>query len=236
MVGLLAHALHYLLVVLGLAGVAWLLLPQVHAVARGSRRTTFRPPATPSEHEQRVAALREAVENGHLTTPAETTRARTRDARDPSLWRVLAVASSVAAAGVHAAVFPHHLDQSVVVGLFFLAVTLAQAAWACLVTLDATDDRLLLAGILGSLGLIVLWAFSRTVGIAWFGLGREAVGAWDVASGIWELVVVAACLVGLRRPRNERALVMGDLGRPAWAWVLTSGLVLVVLTLTVSHN
>ena len=29
---------------------------------------------------------------------------------------------------------------------------------------------------------------------------------------------------------------MGDLGRPAWAWVLTSGVVLVVLTLTVSHN
>ncbi|MET0839060.1 MAG: hypothetical protein ABWY19_09790 [Marmoricola sp.] len=233
--GLLAHAVHYLLVVLGLAGVAWLLLPQVHAVARGSRRTTFRPPATPSEHEERVAALRTAVENRSLTSPAESAGSRPT-ARDSSLWRVLAVTSSVAAAGVHAAVFPHHLDESTVVGTFFLAVTLAQAAWACLMTLDATDDRLLLAGILGSLGLVALWAFSRTVGVSWLGLGREGVGAWDVASGIWELVVVAGCLVGLRRPRSERALVMGDLGRLAWAWVLTSGVVLVVLTLTVSHN
>ena len=67
--GLLAHAVHYLLVVLGLAGVAWLLLPQVHAVARGSRRTTFRPPATPSGHEERVAAPRTAVENGKPDHP-----------------------------------------------------------------------------------------------------------------------------------------------------------------------
>ena len=121
------------------------------------------------------------------------------------------------------------------VGAFFLVVTLAQAAWACLVLLNATDDRLLLAGIAGSLGLIALWATSRTVGLP-FGLGREPVGAWDVACFVWEAVLVAACLVGLRRPAAERGLVLGDLGRAAWTWVLLSGVLLVVMTLTVSHS
>ncbi len=79
--------------------------------------------------------------------------------------------SSVAAAGVHAAVFPHHLDEAFLVGAFFLAITLAQAAWACLVCLDATR-RLLLAGIAGNLALVALWAVSRSVGLPV--LGREA--------------------------------------------------------------
>jgi len=234
MLGLMAHGFHLLLVVLGLAGVAYLLFPQVQAATRASRRTPFRAPAHPTEHEQRVAALRDAVHSGHLTAGPSPAPAPTREARDSSVWRGLAVGSSVAAAGAHAAVFPHHLEEVWFVGLFFLVVPLAQAAWACLVTLDATDGRVLVAGIAGSLGLIALWAVSRTVGVP--GLGREPVGGWDVACGVWELVVVATCLVGLRRPRAQRALVMGNLGPVAWAWVALSGLVLVVLTLTVSQH
>lgn len=57
MLGLLAHGLHLLLVVLGLAGVGALLLPQLRA-ARFSRAAAFRPPATTAEHEPRVAELR----------------------------------------------------------------------------------------------------------------------------------------------------------------------------------
>jgi hypothetical protein len=235
MLGLLAHAFHLLLLIGGLVGVAVLLFPQMQAASRSPRRTAFRTPANATEHERRIAALREAVQTGRLTTPDEASLpAPTREARDAATWRALAVGSSVAAAGAHAAVFPHHLGEALLVGLFFLVVTLAQAAWACMVTLDAANDRLLLAGIVGSLGLIALWATSRTVGLPW--LGREAVGAWDVACLVWELVITAACVVGLRRPRAERALVLGDLGRTAWAWVLLSGVVLVVMTLTVSHN
>lgn len=236
MLGVLAHGFHLLLVVLGLVGVAYLLLPQVQAATRSSRRTAFRPPANPTEHEQRVAALRAAVQSGQLTTPdAAAVHASLREARDSSLWRGLAVGSSAAAAGAHAAVFPHHLQEAWFVGLFFLVVTLAQAAWASLVTLDATDARVLVAGIAGSLSLIALWGVSRTVGLP-FGLGREPMGGWDIACGVWELVVVAACLVGLRRPHAQRALVMGGLGPLAWAWVALSGAVLVVLTLTVSQH
>src|SRR4029077_3742036 len=97
-----------------------------------SRRTSYRPPANPTEHEQRVAALRAAVQEGRLTSPADAanTSSTTPAARDSSNWRAVAVVSSVAAAGVHAAVFPHHLEEAVLVGAFFLAITLAQAAWA----------------------------------------------------------------------------------------------------------
>jgi hypothetical protein len=236
MLGLLAHGLHLLLVVIGLAGLAYLLFPQVQAATRSSRRTTFRTPATPSEHEERVAALRAAVQSGQLTTADQVlTPVPPPAARDSSTWRGLALGSSVAAAGAHAAVFPHHLEEAWYLGLFFLVVTLAQAAWACLVLLDATDDRLLLAGIAGSLALVALWTVSRSVGLP-FGLGREPVGGWDIACAVWELAVVAASFVGLRRPRAERALVMGDLGRVPWSWAALSGVALITLTLTVSQH
>jgi len=234
MAGLLAHGVHLLLVILGLIGVAVLLLPQLQATR--SRRTTFRRPADPHEHEQRVAALRSAVEDGRLTSAPDVATSPTAPAqagRDSSLWRVVAASSSVAAAGVHAAVFPHHLDEAFLVGVFFLAVTLAQAAWACLLCLDATRP-LLLAGIAGNLALIALWGVSRSVGLPF--LGREGVGGWDLAAGAWELALVAACLVSLRRSAAQRALVLGDLGRLAWSWVALSGVALVVLTLTVSQH
>jgi hypothetical protein len=235
MLGLLAHGVHLLLVVLGLVGVVILLRPQLQSV-RSRRTPTFRAPVNATEHEQRVAALRAAVRSGQLTTApdaAVTRFAVVGEARDSSTWRSVAVISSVAAAGVHAAVFPHHLEEAVVVGVFFFVVTLAQAAWACQIALDATSDRLL-AGIAGNLGLIALWGVSRTVGLPF--LGREAVGGWDLASGAWELVTVLACVAGLRRRADERALVLGDLGRVAWSWAALSGVVLLALTLTVSQH
>jgi hypothetical protein len=234
MLGLFAHAIHLLLVVLGLVGVAVLLFPQVQAAR--SRRTTFRPPADATEHEQRVADLRAAVRSGQLTSGVPTAAlapATTRAARDSSTWRAVAVSSSIAAAGVHAAVFPHHLEESFVVGAFFLAVTLGQAAWACLVSLDATRERLVV-GIVGNLGLIALWGVSRTSGLPF--LGREAVGAWDLAAGAWELVLVFACLAGLHRRADVRALVLGDLGRGALAWAVLSGVALLLLTLTAGQH
>ena len=183
MLGLLAHGFHLLLVVVGLVGVAF--------TSSSPRRRRQRAPLVvrrsarrrdPTEHEQRVDALRAAVQTGQLTAPDEPlVRPPPQVARDSSTWRGLAVGSSVAAAGAHAADFPHHLEEAWYVGVFLLVVTLAQAAWACLVWLDATRGRVLVAGIVANLGLIVLWSVSRTVGLP-FGLGREAVGGWDLAS------------------------------------------------------
>ncbi len=237
MLGLFAHALHLLLVVLGLAGVAVLLFPQVQAAR--SRRTTFRAPADATEHEERIATLRAAVRSGRLAALPETALPVTAlpvtagPARDSSTWRAVAVGSSVAAAGVHAAVFPHHLDEALVVGIFFLAMTLGQAAWACLVWLEATRDRLV-AGILGNLGLVALWGVSRAAGLP--GLGREAVGGWDLAAVVWELVIVGTCLVGLHRGADERALTLGGLGRLGWSWAALCAATLVLLTLTTAQH
>src|SRR4051812_9652893 len=147
MLGPLAHGLHLGFALLGLVGVGYLLLPQLRAANRPFPRTPHRPSSSTQEHERRVAALPEAVRSGALTTLAPTSpetpdpfpKAPLTALRDCSSWRGLAVGSSVAAASAHAAVFPHHLQEAWFVGLFFLAVALAQAAWGCLVTLDTSD-------------------------------------------------------------------------------------------------
>ena len=232
--GLLAHGVHLLLVILGLIGVAVLLLPQLQATR--SRRTTFRRPADPDEHEQRVAALRSAVEDGRLTSaPDATTSPTTRPRRARRL--ALARRGRVEQRG-RCRRARRGLPAPPRGGLPGRRVLPGGHAWPRLrgpvsLCLDATR-RLLLVGIAGNLALIALWGVSRSVGLPF--LGREGVGGWDLAAGAWELVLVAACLVGLRRSAAQRALVLGDLGRLAWSWVALSGVALVVLTLTVSQH
>jgi hypothetical protein len=235
MLGLLAHGLHLLLVTLGLAGVGALLLPQLRQ-ARLSGRSTFRPPATLEEHEERVAALRTAVRAGQLTAlpAAERELPPWPDERDPSSWRAIAAASSLAAAVVHAAVFPHHLEESVVVGAFFFVVAAWQAAWSFRLSRRVTPG-LLITGLTASLGLIGLWAVSRTTGLP-LGLGREPVGAWDLAAVAWQLCVAMGCVAGLRGSSTDHGLPLGRLTVATWGWVLSSAAVLLLLTLTVSHG
>jgi hypothetical protein len=78
MVSLLAHGVHLLLVVLGLIGVAALLLPPFD-LSPLSRRTAFRPPTTQAEHQARVAQLRSAISSGHLTAPPATASSTSTD-------------------------------------------------------------------------------------------------------------------------------------------------------------
>jgi hypothetical protein len=240
MLGLLAHGLHLLLVVLGLVGVVVLLLPQIRE-ARVARRTgvaPFRPPATREEHEQRVAALRSAARSGQLTAPqgsrSAAARRTTHETGDPRPWRAVATSSSMTAAVVHAAVFPSHLQESLVVGAFFFVVAGWQAVWAFQVSLRATHP-LLVTGIVGNLGLVALWACSRTLGLP-FGLGREPVGPWDAAAVSWQLCLVGACFLGLRGNPADGELPMGRLDLRTWSWVLFSVGVLVLLSLTASHE
>jgi hypothetical protein len=234
MLGLLAHGLHLLPIVLGAVGVGALLLPRVSASR--SRAMEFRTPATLDEHEQRVAELRTAVRSGRLTAPrlADHRPAEWPGGRDPSPWRAVAAFSSLAAAVVHAEVFPHHLEQGLLVGAFFFVAAAAQAIWAFQVVQSATLSRLV-AGAVGNLVLIGVWAVSRTVGLP-FGLGREPVGAWDVAAVTWQLCVVVACVVGLRTSADDHCLPLGRLGLRTWVWVLASVSALAFLSLTVPHE
>jgi hypothetical protein len=71
----------------------------------------------------------------------------------------------------------------------------AQLTWACWL-LFAPTVRVVEVGVLGNLAVIVLWAWTRLLGIP-FGIAggqRQAIGGWDATC---TLVEVAAVLAGL---------------------------------------
>ena len=105
---------------------------------------------------------------------------------------------------------------------------MAQLAWASL-ALTSGGALLLRLGVLLNLGCVALWAVTRTLGLP-FGLipGPEAVGGWDVATVVWELVVAACCLAALRRTPDVRAASW-----EAWTWAPRVWLVVSVLVLAV---
>ncbi|MEN8707021.1 MAG: hypothetical protein ABF306_12880 [Nocardioides marinisabuli] len=190
-----AHTVHYALVVGGLVALAGLLgarlLPAAHRA--------------PDAHDLRVAALRHAAATGTLqlrplaTTPAPAAQPRAGTA--VTLLLPLALVSSAAAAGVHAAMGPAHLREQTLFGLFFAAAALAQLAWtaAALQRPGRPSRRLLLLGAAGNAACLGLWALTRTVGLPLDLMGTpEAVGAWDLAAVAWQLVVVGACVALLR--------------------------------------
>lgn len=200
-----AHALHHAILLAGVVGVVALLSPRFLSTVPGPR----------DEHERRVLALRAslAVPPGpvpdHLSAPSHDparVATRTQWSGAPALtagervWLPLAAVSSTAAAGVHAAMTPAHATEGAAYALFFAGTALAQLGWvAALAT--RTTRRLLHVAVAGNLAVLALWALSRTLGLP-FGLlpAPEAVGAWDLACAVWELVVVAGCLAALRGP------------------------------------
>jgi hypothetical protein len=142
-------------------------------------------------------------------------------------WLALAAALlSAGAAVIHASVSRPHLEESVLLGLLFVASALAQAAWSPLV-LAAPSRGVFAAGILGNTAIVVAWALSRTTGLP-FGhepWTAEPVGALDVAATAFEVGIVAASAILLaaagaspRRPKVRRfaavaaALVTGLTG------------------------
>ena len=247
--GLLAHAVHLGLVLLGLVGVGFLLLPGWRESRATRTSEAWRPPATVSEHEQRVAALRASVSAGALGAPAPESLAATTSQPEPrrlddSPWRAFAVLSCLAAGIVHLAVFPHHIvEAGLVVGGFFVAAAVWQGWWAWRLTHRVTEGQLW-AGIAGSLGLIALWAWSRTWGLPFgFTDGPEKMGGWDLACEFWQVCVILCCLRGLSLHRGRRGerldddldqLSLGRLGTAAWTWAGLCALALVVLSVTAS--
>ncbi len=239
--GLLAHALHYGIIVFGLVGIVVLLLPQ-----RLHRKRTASRPAPRDAHEQRVAELRASLgvaaaggasTGGVATTstvvtgppvqpPAKMTGQVSRTLLP------LAVVSSAAAAGVHAAMGPSHFEEGFLLGLFFAGSAMAQLAWASL-GLTSGGHRLLTAGVLLNAGCVLLWAVTRTLGLP-FGLipGPEAVGSWDVATVLWELVVVVCCASLLRRTPHAHAAGWEDWTRAPRLWLVASVVLLGLLSFT----
>lgn len=196
--GMLAHTVHYALVVGGLLTLAVVLLP--HALVR------FRAePVVPHDHHDlRVLELRHAVASGTLTLPRTTvpTVAAPVEPLRGSALRLAGLASGAAAA-IHAAAGPHHLAEHPLFGLFFTLAALGQLTWAALVTTWCTP-RLLVAGIVGNSAILALWLTTRVWGLPG-GLmpTPEAVGPWDLACAGWELLVVGTCLQLLSAGRRR---------------------------------
>jgi hypothetical protein len=230
---LLAHTVHYALVAGGLVGLGWLLLPQL-VTPLVTPLTT--PPAArdagPAADAGRLATLEASVP---LTArPAAPPRPLPRDV---ALLLPLAVVTSTAAAGVHAAMGPLHFREATLFGLFFAGAALAQLGWTTL-ALRSVTPALLRAGVAVNLGCVVLWAATRAWGLP-LGLmpTPEPVGPWDLAAAAWELGAVAACAALLRaRPPTSYA----GLRLPAWVdWhrgaattAVVSVLALLVLSLS----
>ncbi len=242
----LAHAIHYAVLAFGLVGLAVLLAPRFLPVRRVA-----------DEHELRVLALAGQISSGTLGQPGSAPVGAAVESAPVGIvagtFLPMAIISSASAAAVHAAVGPEHFRERLVFGLFFATAAIAQVAWSWAVVLRPSR-RLIAAGALGNAAVLALWLVTRTVGLPFNLLPRpEALGRWDVASVIWELVVVAACLQILQRlplcplPGTTPGTMPGTLRTvptslhlPGWAdwhravrgWTLCSMLVLVALSLS----
>lgn len=117
--------------------------------------------------------------------------------RLPSVLWLLAGAS--AAAGlVHAAVTPHHLHEAPALGWAMAVMSIAQLGGAVWLLL-APRTRVVEVGVVGNLAVVVLWAWTRLLGVP-FGIAgglRQRVGPWDVTCTALEVVAVLAGLAWL---------------------------------------
>lgn len=135
--------------------------------------------------------------------------------------------TSAAAAAIHFAVTGDHFEEALLAGLFFSVVAWGQAIWSGLAVL-APSRGVLLVGALGNLGVVGIWAASRTTGVpigpnAWT---AEKVGAADLLATALELVIVVGCLLLIAgHPRGRRD---GQWGGPGP--LLVFGVALAVLT------
>ncbi|WP_323791484.1 hypothetical protein [Nocardioides sp.] len=201
---MLAHGLHSLMVLLGLWGLAALLLP--HVLER--RRLRLAADARARQSAELRAALslgaRQVAGQSVLTLPRQPTPSRTTStwsAPSGALGLPLALVAATAAAGIHLAVGPAHLRSEPVSSIGLLIAGTAQLCWvASMVSrprLSALRLGLALHG-----GLIVLWAWTR-LGALPFGLlpERHPLGGWDVVCVLWEVL----CLVASVRLLQGRA-------------------------------
>lgn len=231
----LAHGLHYAMVLAGLWGLAALLLP--HTLDRIVRSTRPTPPPD-DVHARRVSALRVAVATGApgipvAAPPPPPGRAPVR-ARQPGV--PLALVATAAAAGIHAAVAPAHLAERTLTGVFFVVVAAGQLAWT-LAAADRPTPPLLRTGIALQAALVALWLVTRTVGLP-FGLLPEPhpVGGWDLACIAWQLVAVAGCAQALADGVPARCPGWFSWHPLARAAVGAAASSLVLLTVTGAHS
>jgi len=110
---------------------------------------------------------------------------------------------SMAAALIHFAVIEQHWAEYWLYGAFFIAVGLAQLAWALIIP-SAPARLLLWAGAAGNALVVITWIITRTAGSLVGPAATEPakVGFGDLVSTALEALIVAGCLGLLwRRPQ-----------------------------------
>jgi len=140
----------------------------------------------------------------------------------------LALAGLAAVAGtIHLVATFEHIDQNWELVAFFAIVGIAQvlASWW---VYDRSEDLRILRWIaVGSVGIALLWIWSRTIGLS-FGpeTGRRKVGVGDTIATLFELCFAA--IVGLVLWRGERAVawLSGGLGVRLTCAILSLGLMM----------
>jgi hypothetical protein len=126
--------------------------------------------------------------------PILTGRSRVED------LRLVLVAVLVASAAIHAAVIPEHLTEWPAAGMFFVLLTVWELVVAGFLLARLDERPVLLAAAAISLGPLLLWTVSRTVGLP-FGPepgAPEAVGLADIAACVLEVASLVAAVVLLR--------------------------------------
>ncbi|MFJ3932015.1 hypothetical protein [Streptomyces sp. NPDC090029] len=131
-------------------------------------------------------------------------RKETRGAADPGAGPVIASFASLGAAAVHVAAAPDHFAEWWAAGVFFYAVGAFQALWAVAV-LRFPRPALMAAGLVANVGVVAVWALSRTAGMPvgpGAGVPEEVTGA-DAATVAFEAVVVLVAALGPRRSASR---------------------------------
>jgi hypothetical protein len=119
---------------------------------------------------------------------------------------------SLLAALIHLWVMPEHFEEWWGYGMFFLVATIAQVVYIPLLV-RWPNQTVLLLGIAGNSAIVLLYLFTRVVGVPLFGpeAGEvEGVGIFDVCATSSEVaIVVALGVLLLRRLAGESTTLIG---------------------------
>jgi hypothetical protein len=111
------------------------------------------------------------------------------------------------AAGLHLAALPSHVEEGSAVAAFFGVMAVGQLI-AAFVVYRGSSARARAVIAAGTLGIVAVWAMSRTVGFPYFGHDGdvEPVALLDALSVVAELAAVAGlyALSAVRSPRPTR--------------------------------
>ncbi len=120
---------------------------------------------------------------------------------------------SISAGAIHAVAAIDHFSHWWLYGAFFVALTYGQVLWGVSLLRKTPSDRNLTIGALGTLGIVAVWLFTRTVLVP-FGPeagSAEPVGVMDVAVTLEQVVLVAYVAVivrpAVRATRGLRVLL-----------------------------